>query len=119
MRNKFISLKNESYVKAAKVASASIIRIIMKRMVPMFISHLIASLSLSIPGMILGEMSMSYLGLGLRVPAVSWSVLLSDAQKFRNVVMYPWTLIPGLFVIITVMAFNFMGDDLLFIYVLS
>lgn len=112
VRSKFISLKNEDYVKAAKVASASTFRIIMKHMVPMFTSHLIASLSLSIPGMILGETSLSYLGLGLRAPAVSWGVLLSDAQKFRNVVLYPWTLIPGIFVIVTVIAFNFVGDGL-------
>ena len=81
-------------------------------MVPMFTSHLIASLSLSIPGMILGETSLSFLGLGLRAPAVSWGVLLADAQKFRNVALYPWTLIPGAFVVVTVMAFNFVGDGL-------
>ncbi len=112
VRSKFMSLKNEDYVKAARVAGASTFRIITKHMVPMFTSHLIASLSLSIPGMILGETSLSFLGLGLRAPAVSWGVLLADAQKFRNVALYPWTLIPGAFVIITVMAFNFVGDGL-------
>lgn len=112
VRSKFMSLKNEDYVRAARVANASTARIISKHMVPMFASHLIASLSLSVPGMILGETSLSYLGLGLRAPAVSWGVLLADAQKFRNVAMYPWTLIPGVFVIVTVMAFNFVGDGL-------
>lgn len=112
VRSKFMSLKNEDYVKAAKVANASTFRIITKHMVPMFTSHLIASLSLSVPGMILGETSLSFLGLGLRSPAVSWGVLLSDAQKFRNVALYPWTLLPGIFVIVTVMAFNFVGDGL-------
>lgn len=112
VRSKFMSLKNEDYVRAARVANASTFRIISKHMVPMFASHLIASLSLSVPGMILGETSLSYLGLGLRAPAVSWGVLLADAQKFRNVALYPWTLIPGAFVIVTVMAFNFVGDGL-------
>ena len=112
VRSKFISLKNEDFVRAARVAGAGTFRIIMKHMVPMFTSHLIASLSLSIPGMILGETSLSFLGLGLRAPAVSWGVLLSDAQKFRNVALYPWTMIPGIFVIVTVMAFNFVGDGL-------
>lgn len=112
VRSKFMSLKNEDYVKAARVAGAGNMRIIFKHMMPMFTSHLIASLSLSIPGMILGETSLSYLGIGLRAPAVSWGVLLYDAQKFRNVALYPWTLIPGLFVIITVMSFNFVGDGL-------
>ena len=112
VRSKFMSLKNEDYVRSARVAGASTFRIITKHMIPMFTSHLIASLSLSIPGMILGETSLSFLGLGLRAPAVSWGVLLADAQKFRNVALYPWTLIPGVFVIITVMAFNFVGDGL-------
>lgn len=112
VRSKFMSLKNEDYVRSARVAGASTPRIIVKHMVPMFLSHLIASLSLSVPGQILGETSLSFLGLGLRAPAVSWGVLLADAQKFRNVAMYPWTLIPGVFVIITVMAFNFVGDGL-------
>lgn len=112
VRSKFISLKNEDFVKAAKISGAGTFRVIWKHMVPMFTSHLIAQLSLSIPGMILGETSLSFLGLGLRAPAVSWGVLLADAQKFRNVALYPWTMIPGFFVIITVMAFNFVGDGL-------
>lgn len=112
IRSKFISMKNEDYIKAARVANAGTFHIISKHMVPMFASHLIAALSLEIPRMILGETSLSFLGLGLRAPAVSWGVLLSDAQKIRNIALYPWTLIPGAFVIITVMAFNFVGDGL-------
>ncbi len=112
VRSKILSLKNEDYVKAATVAGAGTFRVITKHMLPMFMSHLIASLSLSIPNMILGETSLSFLGIGLRAPAVSWGVLLYDAQKFRNVALYPWTLIPGIFVVITVMSFNFLGDGL-------
>jgi peptide/nickel transport system permease protein len=112
VRSKFLSLKNEDYVRAARVVGASDMRIIFLHMVPMFTSYLIASLTLSIPGMILGETSLSFLGIGLRPPAVSWGVLLSEAQDIRNVALYPWTLIPGLFIIITVMCFNFLGDGL-------
>ncbi len=112
VRSKFISLKNEDFVRAARVVGASDMRVIFLHMVPMFTSHLIASLTLSIPGMILGETSLSFLGIGLRPPAISWGVLLSEAQSIRNVALYPWTMIPGLFIIITVMAFNFLGDGL-------
>jgi len=112
VRSKFLSLKNEDYVRAARVVGASDMRVIFLHMVPMFTSYLIASLTLSIPGMILGETSLSFLGIGLRPPAVSWGVLLSEAQDIRNVALYPWTLIPGLFIIITVMSFNFLGDGL-------
>jgi peptide/nickel transport system permease protein len=112
VRSKFMSLKNEEYVKAAIVSGASDMRIITRHMVPMFASHLIASLTLSVPGMILGETALSFLGIGLRPPAISWGVLLSEAQNIRNVALYPWTLIPGLFIIVTVMSFNFLGDGL-------
>lgn len=112
VRSKFLSLKNEDFVRAARVVGASDMRVIFRHMLPMFTSHLIASLSLSIPGMILGETSLSFLGIGLRPPAVSWGVLLSEAQSIRNVALYPWTLLPGIFIVITVMAFNFVGDGL-------
>ena len=81
-------------MRAARVVGASDLRVIFLHMVPMFTSHLIASLTLSIPGMILGETSLSFLGIGLRPPAVSWGVLFSEAQNIRNVALYPWTLIP-------------------------
>ena len=112
VRSKFLSLKNEDYVRAARVVGASDMRVIFRHMVPMFTSHLIASLTLSIPGMILGETSLSFLGIGLRPPAVSWGVLLSEAQNLRNVALYPWALLPGIFIVITVMSFNFIGDGL-------
>jgi peptide/nickel transport system permease protein len=112
VRSRFISLKNEEFVKAARIAGTGTLKIIIHHMVPMFSSHLIASISLSIPGMILGETSLSFLGIGLRVPAVSWGVLLYDAQSVRNVALCPWTLFPCVFIIFTVMAFNFFGDGL-------
>jgi peptide/nickel transport system permease protein len=112
VRSKFMSLKNEEFVKAARISGTSTMGIIMRHMVPMFTSHLIASLTLSVPGMILGETSLSFLGIGLRPPAVSWGVLLADAQTIRNVALYPWILFPCIFIIITVMCFNFLGDGL-------
>ena len=87
-------------------------RIIARHLLPSFLSYLIVNITLSIPGMILGETALSFLGLGLRPPAVSWGVLLQKAQNIRTVAMYPWLLIPALFVIITVLAFNFLGDGL-------
>jgi peptide/nickel transport system permease protein len=112
VRSKFLSLKNEEYVKAARIAGTPTIWIIMRHMVPMFTSHLIASITLSVPGMILGETSLSFLGIGLRRPTISWGVLLSDAQNIRNVAFYPWTMLPCIFIIFTVMGFNFLGDGL-------
>ena len=79
---------------------------------PSFLSYLIVNLTLSIPSMILGETSLSYLGLGLRAPIVSWGVLLEQAQNFSVVALYPWLMIPAAFVIVAVLAFNFLGDGL-------
>ncbi len=112
VRGKFLELREEDFVMAAKIAGASEGRIITRHLLPSFLSYLIVNLTLSIPGMILGETSLSFLGLGLRPPIVSWGVLLQDAQNFRTVALHPWLLIPGLFVIITVIAFNFLGDGL-------
>jgi len=112
VRSKFLSLKNEDFVKAARVSGASSMRIILRHMMPMFASHLIASLTLSVPGMILGETSLSFLGIGLRPPAVSWGLLLSEAQNIRNIALYPWTMIPCVFIVVTVISFNFVGDGL-------
>ena len=81
-------------------------------MVPSFLSHIIASVSLAIPGMIIGETALSFLGLGLQPPAVSWGVLLQDAQNLRAVAQAPWLLAPGLAVMLSVLAFNFFGDGL-------
>ena len=97
---------------AARLCGSSELRIILRHMAPAFASHIIASLTLSIPGMILSETSLSFLGLGLRYPAISWGVLLQDAQNVQSVVLAPWLFIPGVFVVIAVLAFNFLGDGL-------
>ena len=112
VRSKFLSLREEDFVMAARLAGASELRIVFRHMVPSFASHLIASLTLQIPGMILGETSLSFIGLGLQPPAISWGVLLKDAQTIRVLSQAPWLLIPGLAVVVAVLAFNFMGDGL-------
>lgn len=112
VRAKFISLREEDFIKAAKVTGASNIRIIVKHMLPSFISYLIASMALAIPGMILGETSLSFIGLGLREPTISWGVILMGAQNLNSIVSYPWLLFPALVLVITVLSFNFLGDGL-------
>jgi peptide/nickel transport system permease protein len=112
VRGKFISLREEDFVTAARVAGCGTMRIIRTHMVPGFLSYLIVNMTLSIPGMIIAETSLSFLGLGIRSPATSWGVLLQEAQQIQNVVLYPWRLIPLLFVVLTVLAFNFLGDGL-------
>ena len=112
VRGKLISLREEDFAMAAKIAGATDGKIITKHLLPSFLSYLIVNLTLAIPGMILGETSLSFLGIGLRPPVVSWGVLLQQAQNVRTVALHPWLLIPGLFVIITVLAFNFLGDGL-------
>ena len=112
VRGKFISLRNEDFVMAARLAGVSDLKIIIKHMVPGFLSYLIVNLTLGIPGSILGETSMSYLGLGMKAPATSWGVLLQETQDLTNVAMCPWKMIPLIFVIITVLAFNFLGDGM-------
>ncbi len=112
VRGRFLALRGEDFVMAAELAGCSTLRIITRHMVPSFLSHIIASLTLAIPGMILSETSLSFLGLGLRPPIISWGVLLQEAQNVQSVVLAPWLFIPGLFVIITVLAFNFVGDGL-------
>ena len=112
VRGKFMSLKKEDFVMAAKLAGVSDFKIIMKHLVPGFMSYLIVSLTLGIPGMIIGETSMSFLGLGIQSPATSWGVLLKDAQNISNIANYPWRLIPLVFVVIAVLAFNFLGDGI-------
>jgi peptide/nickel transport system permease protein len=87
-------------------------RIIGRHLIPSFMSHLIASATLSIPGMILGETALSFLGLGVRAPMVSWGVLLNDAQNVNVVALYPWLMLPVVPVILVVLAFNFLGDGL-------
>lgn len=112
VRGRFLSLKEEDFVIAARLAGSSELRIIFRHILPSCLSYLIVNITLSIPGMILGETALSFLGLGLRPPAVSWGVLLRDAQNPQSLYVYPWLLIPAIFVIITVLAFNGVGDGL-------
>jgi len=110
VRGRFMSLREEDFVLAARLCGASETRIIFRHMLPSFTSHIIASLTLSIPGMILGETSLSFIGLGLQAPAISWGVLLQDAQHIRVLASAPWLLTPGLFIIVAILCFNFLGD---------
>ncbi len=112
VRGKLLALREEDYAMAARVAGASEQRIIARHLLPAFMSHIIVTVTLAIPGMILAETALSFLGLGLRPPVTSWGVLLQEAQNVRTVALHPWLLLPVLFVIVTVLAFNFMGDGL-------
>jgi peptide/nickel transport system permease protein len=112
VRGRFLSLREEDFVLAADLAGCSRLRIITRHMVPAFMSHIIATSTLAIPVMIINETSLSYLGLGIRPPAISWGVLLQEAQNIQTVAQAPWLLLPGLVVIISVLAFNLVGDGL-------
>ena len=112
VRGQFFAIRNEDYVMAARLAGASEYRIITKHMLPSMTSYIIAALTLAVPEMILGETALSFLGLGLRPPVVSWGVLLQDAQNLRSISLAPWLLSPGIAVVLTVLAFNFLGDGL-------
>jgi peptide/nickel transport system permease protein len=112
VRGKLLSLREEDFTIAARLAGASEWRIIIRHLLPSFTSHLIVSITLSIPNMILGETALSFIGLGMQPPAVSWGVLLQETQNLVSIANYPWKLIPCIFVILTVLAFNFLGDGL-------
>ena len=112
VRGRFLSLREEDFVQAARFAGASEGRIIVRHMTPSFLSHIIASVTLAVPSMILSETSLSFLGLGMRPPALSWGVLLREAQNLQAVALAPWLLAPGVLVVIAVLAFNFVGDGL-------
>jgi peptide/nickel transport system permease protein len=112
VRGRFLALREEDFVLAARLVGASEMRVILRHMVPSFFSHIIASLTLAVPGMILAETALSFLGLGLRAPAISWGVLLQEAQNLRSVALAPWVMLPGAAVVISVLAFNFLGDGL-------
>lgn len=112
VRGKFLSLREEDFTKAAKLLGAGEFYIIRKHFIPSFTSHIIAAVTLAIPGMILGETALSFLKIGLRPPVVSWGVLLQEAQNVRTVANHPWLFMPALLVVITVLAFNFLGDGL-------
>jgi peptide/nickel transport system permease protein len=112
VRSKLLALREEDFCTAARLMGASPRRIIGRHLLPNFMSHLIASATLSIPTMILGETALSFLGLGLRPPVTSWGVLLTEAQNIEAVALYPWLMLPMLPVIVTVLGFNFLGDGL-------
>ena len=112
VRGKFLSLREEDFVVAAELDGVPRRRIIMRHMLPSFMSHVIASATLAIPGMILGETALSFLGLGLRQPVVSWGVMLHESMDIAAIANTPWLLLPGLAVVITVLSFNFLGDGL-------
>lgn len=112
VRGKLLELREEDFVMAAKLVGESDLGIIRRHLLPSFLSYLIVSLTLAVPGMILGETALSFLGLGLRPPVVSWGVLLSSAQNFQTVAIYPWLFFPALFVVAVVLSFNFIGDGL-------
>ncbi|HET9913971.1 MAG TPA: ABC transporter permease [Anaerolineales bacterium] len=112
VRGRFLSLREEDFVLAAELSGASQARIILKHMIPTFTSHIIATSTLAIPVMIVTETSLSFLGLGMRPPAISWGVMLQEAQNIQTLALAPWLLIPGLVVIIAVLVFNLVGDGL-------
>lgn len=112
VRGKIISLRTEEFALAAKAAGAKDRRIIFVHLVPAFVSYLIVHLTLAIPGMILGETALSFLGLGIQPPAVSWGTLLQDAQQVSVIANLPWILTPAFFVVLAILMFNFVGDGL-------
>ncbi|WP_421723599.1 ABC transporter permease [Bauldia sp.] len=112
VRGRFLAMKNEDFVVAARLDGSSESRIIFRHMLPSLTSHIIASLTLAIPLMILAETALSFLGLGLQPPAISWGVLLKEAQNIRSISQAPWLFIPGAFVVVAVLAFNFLGDGM-------
>jgi len=112
VRSKFLALREEDFATAAVLMGASPRRVIFRHLLPSFMSHLIASATISIPSMILGETALSFLGLGLRSPITSWGVLLNEAQNINVVALYPWLMLPVVPVFTVVLAFNFFGDGL-------
>ena len=112
VRGRFLSLKTEDFVIAARLDGVRELQIILRHMAPSMTSHIIASVTLAIPGMILAETALSFLGIGLRPPVVSWGVLLQEAQNVRSIATAPWLLFPGIAVVTAVLAMNFLGDGL-------
>ena len=112
VRGRFLAMREEDFITAAELAGASRLRIIFRHMVPSFLSHIIAAVSLALPAMIISETTLSFLGLGLRPPAISWGVLLQDAQNLQALAVATWLLVTAIPVIIGILAFNFLGDGL-------
>lgn len=112
VRGKILSLREEDYAMAARLLGASHTRILFRHLLPGLTSHIIVVLTMSVPSMILGETALSFLGLGLRPPIVSWGVMLQDCMSVQTVANYPWLLMPGVLIVLTVLCFNFLGDGL-------
>ena len=112
VRGKFISTRSADFVMAARLYGSGEWRILSRHLIPSFISYVIVRVTLDIPRMILSETALSFLGIGLRPPVISWGVLLTQAQSYQTVVLYPWLLLPAVFVIIAVLSFSFLGDGL-------
>jgi peptide/nickel transport system permease protein len=112
IRGKTLSIRESDFIMAARVCGAKDSRILFRHLLPSMFSHIIVIATLAIPGFILGESTLSFLGLGIKPPMTSWGLLLSDAMNIHSLSLYPWLLIPGLCIIITVLAFNFLGDGL-------
>ena len=112
VRGRFLVLRGEDFVVAARLYGTGQLRVIFRHMLPSLTSHIIATTTLLIPAMIMSETALSFLGLGLRQPVISWGVLLFEAQTVKSVALAPWLLIPGAFVITAVLSLNFMGDGL-------
>lgn len=112
VRSKFISVKQEDYIMAARISGAPPVKIVTKHMIPSFTSYIIVNMTMSIPSLIMGETTLSFLGLGLRSPATSWGCLLQECNSLETIMFYPWRLIPTIFLFLTVLAFNFLGDGL-------
>ena len=112
VRSKFFSIKKEDFIMAARISGAPGWAIVVKHMIPSFMSYIIIEMTLTIPQLIVGETTLSFLGLGLRSPATSWGVLLQETNKLETIMFYGWKLLPMLFVFLSVLAFNFLGDGL-------
>jgi peptide/nickel transport system permease protein len=112
VRGKLLSLRDEDFVVAAKIAGCTNARIISRHMLPSFLSYIIVDISIAFPYMILGETSLSFIGLGLRPPVISWGVLLKAAQNVKAIALHPWLFSPVVFVVLAVLAFSFVGDGL-------
>ncbi len=112
VRGKFLALKDEDFVAAARLDGNGPGRVIVRHMAPNFLSHIVAVVTLAIPGMIIAETALSFLGVGLRQPVISWGVLLQEAQNIRSIATAPWLFLPGAFVVVAVLALNFLGDGL-------
>jgi peptide/nickel transport system permease protein len=112
VRGRFLQVRDEDFILAAELVGARPRRLIFKHMLPLFTSHIIAATTLAFPVMIIAETSLSFLGLGLRDPAVSWGVMLQQAQNIQSVALSPWMLIPVIPVVVAILAFNFVGDGL-------